>query len=369
MKTLCDENKSSSLKIIFLFFSIFILVLIGCDGGNGGSDDDGADSGDSPPVDTLIQDGVFTICGFHADNTGLSWDVNSEVFDVDFDGIDTIYVDKDRDGDFSDDDVNFTGDDDGTIMITDGPTGAFSEDESTIALTEVVLADMADFSIGLREGTGLDLDTFDGPYLVTKFAVNTATAVAHTYAIIATRTGADIGAFRVVASSNAAAVNIISPFTYDVEDNGNIIFDDSHEEGKIKSDGSFFIASDSDPTNDFETIMVGMKSAAGDPMATSDLQGEFIVNLIGRNLTSGDYIASRILATFDGVGLVHYEFIEGGSDEGFAVYGVNPEGILIMAIPPSGYQYGSLSSDGNIFTVIDTNLAGAIYLMVGIKKH
>lgn len=348
--------------LVRLIVALTLITFWGCNDGGGGGDNDASNNSDS-----LFQDGVFTICDFHAEDTGLSWDINSEVFDVDIDGVDKIYVDHDRDGDFSDDENDFTGDDDGTIMVTSGPTGAFSEDESTIALTEARVADSVDFSIALREGTGMDLDTFDGPYFVTKFAVNTATLVAHTYAIIATRTGADIGAFRIMVSSNAAAVGILSPFTYDIEDNGNIIFDDSHEEGKIKSDGSFFIASDSDITNDFETIMVGMKAGSG--MATSNLEGEFIVNLIGRDLVSGDYIASRILATFDGVGLVHYDFLEGGSDEGFAAYGVSPEGILIMAIPPSGYQYGSLSSDGNIFTVIDTNLVGAIYLMVGVKKH
>ena len=86
-------------------------------------------------------------------------------------------------------------------------------------------------------------------------------------------------------------------------------------------------------------------------------------------MVSGDYIASRILATFDGLAIVHYEFLEGGSGEGFVAYTVSPEGVLVMAIPPSGYQYGNVNPDGSVFTVVDTDATGLVYLMVGIKRH
>jgi hypothetical protein len=115
--------------------------------------------------------------------------------------------------------------------------------------------DVVDFTLGIREGTGMDVDTFTGPYFVAKFAANTSLGITHTYAVVATETGHGLGAFAVAKSSDPAAIGVISPFNYTVEDNGNIFFTDSHEEGKIKSDGSYFIAGDTDPTNHIQSIM------------------------------------------------------------------------------------------------------------------
>ena len=137
----------------------------------------------------------------------------------------------------------------------------------------------------------MNIDTFEGPYLVTKFAVNTSTGVAHTYTIAANETDYGLGLFRIMTSSNPAAIDLTSPFSYTVDDHGNITFVDSNEDGKITADGRFFIAADTDSTNTIESVMIAMKLTEG--MTQASLQGEYIANIVGRNLVTGDYWSGR----------------------------------------------------------------------------
>jgi len=342
--------------------------------------DDGIDNdcdGDSDRADysdcSLLQSGLFTVCSMHAEKTGLTWDADSETFDCELDGVETINVDKNRDGDFSDEVDYYEVEDDGTMRILSGPEGVFSQDENMLSFTTAELTDQLDFSIALREGTGMNIDTFDGPYLVTKFAVNNSANLAHTYTAVAEKTAYGLGLFSILLSSDPVARGFASPFSYTVEDNGNITFVDSNEDGKITEDSSFFMATDMDTTNNIESIMVGMKATRG--MISASLQGEYIANLIGRNLVSGDYWASRILATFDGVGIVRYEFLAstsgGGGLTGYMFYTINELGLFISEDPSTTpIEHGMVSPDGNMFSVVDTNTSdGQIYLMIGVKKH
>lgn len=341
--------------------------------------DDGIDNdcdGDSDRVDldcALLQGGLFTVCSFHAEEAGLTWEANSETFDCELDGIETINVDINRDGDFSDQVEYYELEEDGTMRILSGPEGVFSQDENMLAFTAADLADQLDFSLALRDGTGMSIDTFEGPYMATKFAVNTSTNVAHTYTVAAEKTGYGLGLFGILHSSNPAGIGFTSPFAYTVEDNGNITFVDSNEDGKITEDGSFFMAADTDMTNDMESIMIAMKATTG--MTQASLQGEYIANLVGRNLVSGDYWTARILATFDGVGIVRYEFLAhsstGGGLTGYMGYVVRSPGLLIVQDSlGTPVEYGMVSPDGTMFSVVDTEpIDGQIYLMIGIKKH
>lgn len=344
-----------------------------CDDGIDNDCDGDIDGDDSDCVVPLLRGGFFTVCSFNAEKTGLTWNVNSATFDCELDGIDTINVDTDRDGDFSDEITFYEVDADGTMRISGGPEGVFSQDENMLAFTAADLPDQLDLSISLREGTGMNIDTFDGPYLVTKFAVNTSTNVAHTYTVVADKTGYGLGLFRIMQSSNPPAVSVISPFSYTVEDNGNITFVDSNEDGTIAGDGSFFMAADTDATNNIESIMIAMNTTTG--MTQASLQGEYIANLVGRNLATGDYWTARILATFDGVGIARYEFLAhssgAGGLTGYMPYVVSDAGVLIVQVPPSiPVEYGMVSSDGSMFSVVDTDTSdGQIYLMIGIKKH
>jgi hypothetical protein len=341
--------------------------------------DDGKDNdcdGDTDRIDiedcALLQPGFFTVCSLHAEEEGLTWEANSETFDCELDGIETINLDLDRDGDFSDEVVYYELDEDGTMRIDSGPEGVFSQDENMLAFTDAELADQLDFSIAVREGAGMSIDTFDGPYLVTKFAINTSTGVAHTYTAGAEKTDYGLGFFGIVESSDPAAIGFLSPFSYTVEDNGNITFVDSNEDGKITEDGSFFMATDTDITNNLESIMIAMNTTTG--MNQASLQGEYIANLFGRNLVSGDYWTARILATFDGVGIVRYEFLAhsstGGGLTGYMAYVVYDSGVLIVLDASTPIEHGMVSPDGNRFSVVDTDPSdGHIYLMIGVKKH
>ena len=341
--------------------------------------DDGIDNdcdGNSDRVDiedcALLQPGLFTVCSLHGEKTGLTWNANSQTFDCELDGIETINVDLNRDGDFSDEVDYYELDEDGTMRIASGPEGVFSQDENMLVFTAADLADQLDFSIAVREGTGMNIDTFDGPYLVTKFAVNTSIGLAHTYTALAVKTDYGLGAFEIAQSSDPAAIGFVSPFMYTVGDNGNITFVDSNEDGKITEDGSFFMATDMDTTNNLESIMIAMNTTTG--MNQASLQGEYIANLFGRNLISGDYWTARILATFDGVGIVRYEFLAhsstGGGLTGYMAYVVYDSGVLIVLDASTPIEHGMVSQDGNRFSVVDTDPSdGHIYLMIGVKKH
>ena len=118
--------------------------------------------------------------------------------------------------------------------------------------------------------------------------------------------------------------------------------------------------------------MIAMKSSAG--MNQASLQGEYIANLFGRDLVSGDYWTARILATFDGVGIVRYEFLShsstGGGLTGYMAYVVYDEGVLLVLDASTPIEHGMVSPDGNRFSVVDTDPSdGHIYLMIGVKKH
>ncbi len=342
------------------------VVLSGCGGGGGGGG-----GGVTSPPDSLLQDGIFTVVNFHGEKPGAIWDVDSKTFDCELAGDDTVYVDLDRDGDFSDEVVPYEVFADGTLAVDGDSVGVYSEDESTIATTDTTSTDYMDFAIGLREGSGMSVDTFNGPYFVTKFAANTALGITHTYTAVATETGHGLGLFAIAESSDPAAVGISSAFHFSIEDNGNITFTDSHEEGKIKSDGSFFIAGDADSTNHIESIMMGIPLDTSGTMTQADLEGEYIANLIGRNLVTGDYWTARILATFDGLGIVRYEFLAhtsvGGGATGYLAYHVYASGALLVGPP---LEVGAVSQDGNTFCLVDTDTSdGQIYMMVGFKKQ
>ena len=343
-----------------------------CDDGMDNDCDGDSDSDDSDCPVPLLRSGFFTACSFDAEEAGLTWSTNSATFDCELDGIDTINVDVNRDGDFSDEVNYYEVDADGTMRITDGPEGAFSPDGNVLAFTEADAADRLTFSIAAREGTGMTIDTFDGPYMVMKLAANASTDTAHTYLMAADKTDYGLGLFEIMHSSNPAVIGVRSPFAYTVEDNGNITFVDSHEDGKIAADGAFFMASDTNTTNNIASIVIALKASSA--VTTATLQGEYITNLVGRNLVTGDYWAGRSLATFDGVGIVRYEFLEhssaGGGLTGYMAYSI-ARGMLIVAAPPvTEAEIGMVSSDGSVFCVVDTNTSdGQIYLMIGIKKH
>lgn len=342
-----------------------LMVLCGCGGGGGGGGDA---SGPAP----LLQDGVFTMVNFHGEKSGGVWDIDSSAVDCDLDGVDTVYVDSDRDSDFSDEVLTYEVLEDGTLTVDIDIVGAYSQDESTIATTEVTAPEIIDFTMGIREGTGMSVDTFTGPYLVTKLVTNKALGITHTYTAVAAKTGHGIGIFRILQSSDPAAVGVTSAFHYTVEDNGNIVFTDSREEGKINPDGSFFIASNTDTTDNLESIMMGIPfDETPGAEVNAHLEGEYIGNIIGRNLVTGDYWTARILATFDGLAFVRYEFLAstagGGGLTGYLAYHVYESGGLLVGPP---MEVGAASQDGQTFCLADTDPSdGQIYMMVGIKKQ
>jgi hypothetical protein len=342
------------------------ILLSGCGGGGGG----GGGGASAPPP--LFEDGVFTVVKFHGDETGGAWDIASSAIDCDLDGVDTVYVDSDRDGDFSDEVLTYEVLEDGTLTVDIDDVGAYSEDGSILVTTEVTATDIVNFSMGIRDGSGMSVDTFGGPYLVTKFATNTALGITHTYTAAAMKTGYGIGIFRILQSSDPAAIGVVSPFHYTIEDNGDIFFTDSHEEGKIKSDGSFFIASNTDTTDNLESIMMGIPiSDTSGTAGNADLEGDYIGNLIGRNLVTGDYWTARILATFDGTAFVRYEFLAstsgGGGATGYLAYHVYDSGVLMVGPP---LEYGAATQDGQTFCLVDTDPSdGQIYMMAGLKKQ
>lgn len=344
-----------------------------CTDGVDNNCDGGTDATDSGCEAALIDAGVFTVVNFHGDTGGGAWDVESMALDVSLDGVDTADVDQDRDGDFSDDTGTYDVLEDGSFIIDGGPVGVFSEDQSIIAMTEADLTDELDFMLGVREGSGMSVDTFSGPYMVGKFAANRATGVAQTYVALATETGSGLGIFRIGQSSDPAAVGAAAPFTFTIAPNGNIEFVDSHEEGKILADGSFIMAADTDTTNDLETVMVAMPidDGAGATLMNEELSGEYIANVIGYNVVTGDYWTARVLATFDGVGLGRYEFLAhtagAAGTTGYFAYIFSSSGVLLIG-PPT--QYGAVSADRQMFCVVDTSPAdGQIYLMVGVKRQ
>ena len=71
-----------------------LVVLSGCDSSDGGG------GGTTPAAAPLLTNGIFTVCDLHTEKRGLTWHAVSGAFDCDIDGVDTIFVDRDRDGVF-----------------------------------------------------------------------------------------------------------------------------------------------------------------------------------------------------------------------------------------------------------------------------
>jgi hypothetical protein len=89
------------------------------------------------------------------------------------------------------------------------------------------------------------------------------------------------------------------------------------------------------------------------------------------NRATGEYWTGRVLATFDGVGVLRYEFLAytagGGGATGYFAYYLTDGGTLYIG-PPD--QYGAVSADRQIFCLVDTDTTdNQIYMMVGIKRQ
>jgi len=342
--------------------------LSGCGGGGGGG------GGGAPPVAPLLRGGLFTVSQFHADKSGAVWEPESATFACDIDWVDTIAIDSDLDGDYSDESVDYTCEADGTLCVDGDSIGIFSSDDSALCVSFADAPDSVSLSMGLREGSGMVTDDFDGQFLILKFAHNRATGFAHTYASLSTTTGHGLGVFEIGSTSDPGVpVHVPLPFSFSVEDNGRISFPDSKEMGLLRSDGNLFIAANTDDTDDISSFMIGMSLSSG--MTTASLQGEYVANMIGFSIARNELWSARLTATFDGVGVARYEFLAhssgSGGLSGYLAYHVEDMGGMIVAVSLSSpLEVGAVSPDGELFALADTDPSdGEIYILVGIKKH
>ena len=103
----------------------------------------------------------------------------------------------------------------------------------------------------------------------------------------------------------------------------------------------------------------------------SVLNGTYIVNqFIDDELDSGGYsVVSRMEVTFNGAGSGSYKILASStghtSDSGSLTYNVASDGTWTT----SKGDGGIISSDGNVFTISETDPSDdAVHIMVGIKK-
>jgi hypothetical protein len=354
--------QTSSMAHLFCCL-VAVLGIPGCGGGGGGG-------GHHPPAPTL-ESGLFKACQFQVEQVGPVWESNSLMFGCSMDGIDAVGIDLDLDGVYADDSLNYECRPDGTIGIGDEDEGVYSQDGELVAVTEAVSTGHMDMVVSVREGSGMSVANFTGAYLVTSFAFNGATGVAHTYAMVAGQTGEGLGLFSVLNSSDPAAVGVTSPFAFTVEDDGAFAIVDSGDRGGLKSDGSMFVTADTNDTNDIDSIMFGIRTGSG--LDSRILRGEYILNMVGQHTVTKALWTARILATFDGVGVARYEFLAhptAGGLTGYLAYSVNDPGFLVIMVLPTGpMEFGIVSADGETFSVIDANPSDDdIYALIGIKR-
>ena len=324
-----------------------------------------ASSGEPAHLDA----GLFKVCEMNINPVGPDWEGTSTMFACDFDGVETVAIDRDLDGNYTDGSEIYKILPGGMISVG-ASEGVFSDDGQLIGVTEAESLDYMDIAVAMREGSGMTTDDFAGPYFATMFAVNRSTGWAQTYVMLASQTDVGLGLFRVMVSSDPAAIGVASPFTFTVEDDGTFTLVDSHQRGALSSNGSMFMTAEVEEANDIDSITFGFKVGSG--LSTRSLHGEYIGNLVGQNTATKALWTARILATFDGVGLARYEFLAhptAGGLTGYLVYGVNYAGFLALAVLPAGPgEFGIVSADGGAFTVVDTDPSdGQIYVLIGIK--
>ena len=203
--------------------------------------------------------------------------------------------------------------------------------------------------------------TLSGTYTANKITDASGTPV--TSQITYTFDGVGNGGWTVESDSQGNSSS--GSFTYSIADDGTVTLS-TGDTGFVSTDGTVFMASDTDASDNSINMLVGMKQTSG--LDDTILSGTYVANLAGVDATNGPW-TSRIKYDFYGDGSVDWQILQDSTspatlDSGTTTYSVASTGTFSLGTGETGI----VSSDGETFTLADTvDGGGAVSLSFGVR--
>lgn len=206
--------------------------------------------------------------------------------------------------------------------------------------------------------SGLTNASLNGTYIMNEIGID---STHWTGRIEITFDGDGNGTWQQLDDSNGSTGS--GSLTYNVSADGTLSID-GVEVGMLNTDERFFNIVDTNSADSDLSFHFGVKQSSG--LSNATLHGTFMIGEMG--VLDADHWTRRIEATFDGNGNGIWQYIDdsdGSTDSGSLTYTVEDDGTLSV----DGATVGQLSSDGNVFTIIDAEFAdNDVSLQIGLKQ-
>ena len=361
------KRQRTIVKGIIILLAAISLALAGC----GGNDNNSTSDGGSDDLNDLL-DGSYALFTITKDE----YNQENNVF---FDGAgsltSTIIYDSSGDtGEFSGTyTVETTGE--ATIDDTDS-VGIVAADSGSFSLVDTILTGGVDeelmLGFGIKAASGMADADLNGDFVFCQIRYNTSTSAAAASYFEFTMNGDGTWDGDTAYDSDDTAGTTLSG-DYSVSEVGGVAvtIDGVSKDlrGSLSANGNLLVLIDEETPNDDEILlMVGLKKASD--ADNTLLSGEYQINALGMDKTGGGAWASRIDASADGAGTIEVDIIADSDDntgQQSIAYTIEANGEMTITTTD---EHGIVSSDGEIFIIVDTNETsdGDVLLGIGIKK-
>jgi hypothetical protein len=345
---------------VFLFMSFAVM---GCNGSDG--DDD--DTGGSQTANDLLN-GSYRFDLF-ADDHGDFWN-QSDAMTFDGSGGFDLTIVYDSGGDSASISGTYTVDSDGSLSIADTDLrGQASADGNLFATTDTNPDDDDGdiiLGVGLKYGSGLDASVMNGSYTVCQIRNDGATKASR---MSFTFDGTGNLSGEILEDTDGTTGALTGTYTVAADGALGVVVNGLSKTfgGNVSPDGNLFQIYDTDDDGEV-LVMIGLKKTSSG-MSAASLSGDYQLNMMAEDSTAP--WTSRIAMTADGLGSISAEILA-ASDGDLSTppdmsYTVTGDGTLTI---DGTEQTGQLSSDGEVFIMVDTDnsIDGEVMLMIGIKK-
>jgi len=298
------------------------------------------------------------------DDTAEYW---GDFIGVRSDGKGGAEVDSDLDGDYGDvddgDDIKYRAYKDDSVNIAGKFIGLQNDSKDTIMAVDTDLDDDKEVMLmaGIKKGSGITNDDFDGLYLGTQIGVDTDD-------------NSPVANLLVLDADSSGALGVspaMDTYTLDASGRFTSTFN-SDAEGMLRQDGEFLILSDTS-TASSDDISLTLACKVGSGLDASALDGTYVFGIFGGiDGSTPSYWTTRGEVDFDGDAVAIVTISEDSDgDPGVEVgaYTVLADGELLITLTDNDPLLGTVCNDGEMFIAVDTDDGDdAVMMIFGIKK-
>lgn len=326
------------------------------------------------PVDARLE-GEFSGTGFGFDDYFSTW---TGLFETDFDGSGGGSFNDltTSDGFLENGTLTYNLDFDGSLTSTlsDGTVfdGILNNDNNILAVADTNFTDQfIEFDVVIKKSTGLSNAILNGEYIGVRIGSFPSTVLT-----TVTFDGAGNGEFQFLAASNGDLDN--GKFTYSVGSDGDVTIEgvatgDLDSEGIVSGDGTVVALVDTGFRGGNEDIDMTVLIKKGSGLSDATIDGDYVA--VSYASFTGDGFDEQTTITSisaDGVGNMQFEILSNSSDE-FGTfettYTVDSDGRIRIELPGTEFFDGIVSSNGEIFTFVNTDITDDFIEMgVAIRK-